>query len=77
MSFWYHEFFMNKKAHVREREEIFSRLRDELLGILMGRPVMMAYLFGSAADETGLWRRDCRVVRPDQVEGMSILFQGV
>ncbi len=45
---------MSKKSRQPEREEILSRLQAELPGILHGRPVMLAYLFGSVADGTTL-----------------------
>ena len=45
---------MSKESRQPEKEEIISRLQAELPGILHGRPVMLAYLFGSVADGTTL-----------------------
>ncbi len=45
---------MKEKSRQPEKEAILSRLQAELPGILHGRPVMLAYLFGSVADGTTL-----------------------
>ena len=45
---------MSKESRQPEKEEIISRLQAELPGILHGRPVMLAYLFGSVVDGTAL-----------------------
>ena len=45
---------MIEKSRQPEKEAIISRLQAELPGILQGRPVMLAYLFGSVADGTTL-----------------------
>ena len=45
---------MKEKSRQPGRGEILSRLQEEIPGILKGRPVMLAYLFGSVADRTAL-----------------------
>ena len=45
---------MTKKRRPPEKETIIIRLQAELPEILQGRPVMLAYLFGSVADGTTL-----------------------
>jgi predicted nucleotidyltransferase len=45
---------MEEKSRQPGRGEFLSCLQEEIPGILNGRPVMLAYLFGSAADGTAL-----------------------
>ena len=45
---------MEEKSNQPGRREVLSRLGEEIPGILIGRPVMLAYLFGSVADGIAL-----------------------
>jgi len=61
IGFCYHESAMKERISQATESEITSSLQAELPAILQGRPVMLAYFFGSAANGTALPTSDADI----------------